>query len=96
MQRQGGQQRNIREVQCYNCQKYGHFSRDCRSQRQPRVPFPQQQGPPPRPLAQACAAAATTPHEEAQNMLQQFANANEQTQEEVLKAIWSQEDFRNA
>ena len=34
------EQKDKQEVQCYNCQKFGHITKECFQKKQPRVPQP--------------------------------------------------------
>jgi len=86
-------QRDMRGVQCFNCQKYGHISRYCSQKRQPRpaqgersqIRTANNEGPSQR-----------TPNERANDWLHGLGGESDEVKDMVLQTMWKREDFPDA
>ena len=86
-------QRDMRGVQCFNCQKYGHISRYCSQKWRQRT----QQG-------EQSQIRATTgegpslqlPTERANDLLHAVGGESDKVKDLVLQTMWKREDFPDA
>ena len=81
------EQRNLKEVQCYNCQQYGHISRYCR---RPRTNTPHTTEPSKGQRAQESA------EDQANSWLRQIGGESDEVKELVLETVWRRKDFQDA
>jgi len=109
MQRQGGRQRDLREVECYTCHKKGHLSRNC-PQHTWNTRRNNQSSWTPRPSQgreaivddrsvvdeEITIARMQTPQQQADAWLRGMATAGEEVQELVLRDLVGKEGFQNA
>ena len=89
--RRQGDQRDMRGVQCFNCQKFGHFARNCFQKRKPptlgegskaRVADVDPKGP----TAEECT----------NDWLKGIGKESDEVKDLVLQTMWKREDFPHA
>ena len=84
---------DMRGVQCYHCQKFGHFARNC---------FQKQRTQPPQGQTRARGAeerekvATSSAKERANQWLKGVGQENDEVKNLILQTMWKREDFQDA
>jgi hypothetical protein len=98
-------------LKCFNCDKPGHFKRDCRQPLRQNPSYRQNQGPPHVRQADAeedglyaarsivddrSVIEGRTPQQKAQAWLEGVAEEPDEVKNLVMQQLWRREDFQNA
>ena len=85
------EQRDMRGVQCFNCQKYGHFARNCFQKRKPTI-----QGEGSKARVADADPKRPTAEERANDWLKGVGKESDEVKDLILQTMWKREDFPHA
>ena len=80
------EQRDMRGVQCFNCQKFGHFACNCFQKRKPSTPEGGSK-------ARITDTSRSTAEEHANDWLKGVGNKSDEVKDLILQTMWKWEDF---
>ena len=89
--RRQAERRDMRGVQCFNCQKFGHFARNCFQKRK----TPVQEGESKARIINTNLEGPTN-EERANNWLKGVGKESDEVKDLILQTMWKREDFPHA
>ena len=81
----------MRVVQCFNCQKFGHFTRNCFQKRKPPT-----QGEGSKARVADVDPKGPTAEERANDWLKGVGKESDEVKDLILQTMWKKEDFPHA